>query len=594
MQRDQQNTPESDYQAFNYSSELNGSQALGHSAEYFPEPRFENDPDLRSHELPHQFNHFFPWEMNQDGSKMETLNHIGRHELHDFIGRSINNDQNVVEYFGQYPRVNTKPILNTFQISESPLTPGKYYFIDAPEFGSHGSGQLAALTLPPGRKPSENVVSYLTHPETGTLTQNPGPNHSGLYRDPLRLSTGTLVAAHAGTTAPVVNTGSRAQPGSLYAFRLRALNEGGQYATPAAFLTSGITKTVSYFDPDVLVQYQNVTMWELQPRERRVRTVPPMTSQTLPAVERGVFADAGVEVDFVRNYLRENKLAIIVGRDMTTRDALDRQQPYNLRVSGGGAQSQAVPGKMYDVTSLQFFEAALLRGYTVNNQSIAGRRVLPVPFSGSEALNIQSQDIPGSVAIAEDGSFAAFVPAERALTWQLVGPDQTPVVRERYWVTFQPGEIRVCSSCHGLSDKDQLGRGHPTNAPQALSQLLAQFDFSKPPTIEPPSDDTQPKFSIRIRKLSSRRFKRQRVRIEALSDGYESATLELAGSLGNGCNKKRFLKLKNGVGVAVVRSQPRMASVFVYHGKKLIDQRTRRQVNRRSARSCRMSIRSKN
>ena len=38
---------------------------------------------------------------------------------------------------------------------------------------------------------------------------------------------------------------------------------------------------------------------------------------------------------------------------------------------------------------------------------------------------------------------AAFVPARRAMTWQLTDPAGAPVVRERYWLTFQPGEIRT-------------------------------------------------------------------------------------------------------------------------------------------------------
>lgn len=43
---------------------------------------------------------------------------------------------------------------------------------------------------------------------------------------------------------------------------------------------------------------------------------------------------------------------------------------------------------------------------------------------------------------------------ECALSWQLTDPQGTPVARERYWVTFQPGEVRVCTSCHGINDKD--------------------------------------------------------------------------------------------------------------------------------------------
>jgi hypothetical protein len=48
-------------------------------------------------------------------------------------------------------------------------------------------------------------------------------------------------------------------------------------------------------------------------------------------------------------------------------------------------------------------------------------------------------------------------------------------VRERYWLTFQPGEVRVCTSCHGLSDKDQAGHGAPANPPQALQALLEHW-----------------------------------------------------------------------------------------------------------------------
>ena len=82
---------------------------------------------------------------------------------------------------------------------------------------------------------------------------------------------------------------------------------------------------------------------------------------------------------------------------------------------------------------------------------------------------------PGSVAVAADGSVAAFVPARRAVSWQLTDAAGTPVVRERYWITMQPGEVRVCGSCHGVNTKDQAQRAAPTNAPQAFRQLLAYW-----------------------------------------------------------------------------------------------------------------------
>jgi mono/diheme cytochrome c family protein len=81
----------------------------------------------------------------------------------------------------------------------------------------------------------------------------------------------------------------------------------------------------------------------------------------------------------------------------------------------------------------------------------------------------------GSVRDAADGSLAAIVPARRAMSWHLSDAAKTPVVRERYWVTFQPGEIRVCASCHGLNTVDQLGRGAPVNPPEALREMLRHY-----------------------------------------------------------------------------------------------------------------------
>jgi mono/diheme cytochrome c family protein len=82
----------------------------------------------------------------------------------------------------------------------------------------------------------------------------------------------------------------------------------------------------------------------------------------------------------------------------------------------------------------------------------------------------------GSVKIAADGSTAAFVPARRALTWQTTDVAGNPVVRERVWITFQPGEVRVCASCHGVNGADQAGRTPPQNKPEALRTLLRYWN----------------------------------------------------------------------------------------------------------------------
>jgi hypothetical protein len=68
------------------------------------------------------------------------------------------------------------------------------------------------------------------------------------------------------------------------------------------------------------------------------------------------------------------------------------------------------------------------------------------------------------------------------MSWQLTDAAGTPVVRERYWLTFQPGEVRVCSACHAVNSHDQLGAQAPTNSPEALRALLRTWKASQTTT----------------------------------------------------------------------------------------------------------------
>ena len=74
--------------------------------------------------------------------------------------------------------------------------------------------------------------------------------------------------------------------------------------------------------------------------------------------------------------------------------------------------------------------------------------------------------------IGPDGSTAVLVPARRAMSWQLADTNGVGVVRERYWLSFAPGEIRSCTSCHGINVEDQADVPAPTNTPLALIALL--------------------------------------------------------------------------------------------------------------------------
>lgn len=475
------------YGTFNWSSERADAVPLATRAEVFPEPRAVRDDLLTPLQRGHSFNHFFPWMVNQDGTELETLNHIGRHELHSYFDRALNDDA-LDEFISVTSgRANPNPILNLLHLRERPDEPGTYVGIDAPEFYTHSGGQIVSLHAPPGANPDDAVVDYLTHRATAGFDETPDPCHSGFYRNPLPLSDGALIAAHAGErsagqpeTRAAANHGTRANPVARYRFRLREVVAAGGdcagYRKYGATLTPGIVKSLWYWDPDVQVNYPNVTMWELSPVEVRARPVPPAPGGAVPAPEADVFAGAAVDVGDFRDYLAGRNLALIVSRDVTTRDAADRQQPFNLAVPGGASTSGGA-GAVYPVEYLQLFQADLLRGLGGPASPRPGRRVLGQPMrdGGHHPPPSDGAAPAGAVEVALDGSVAALVPAHRALSWQLTDDAGTPSVRERYWLTFQPGEIRVCADCHGVNTADQAGDPPAANAPQALAALLEHW-----------------------------------------------------------------------------------------------------------------------
>lgn len=489
LQRDQQADGDvqegATYGTFDYADESENAARLDQRVEVFPEPRSSRGDLLAGTNLEGlNINHFFPWEINEDGTAEETLNHIGRHELHGYFNRSINDDAAVVEFSGEGSgRMNQNEVSNFFQLREDPTHPGRYFGIDAPEFQTHAAGQVISLIAEPTRPADQIQATFITARSTRDVPEGaPAPDHSGHYRDPLPLSDGTLLAVHTSEPRADGNDGTRAQPTSRYAFRIKTLSlQNGTYVAGAP-LTSGIQGSVSWFDPDVLVTWSG-TLWELTPVEVRARTRPVPRASLLEEPEAKIFREEGVDPERFRRDLTARNLAVIVSRDVTVRDAADKQQPYNLRVAtpaNSAAPKTNASGKIYDVAFLQFFQGDQLRGIGGTASPRAGRRVLARTMHDPAVKNPAST-LSGSVKIAADGSAAAFVPAQRALSWQTTDPHGTPVVRERYWLTFQPGEVRVCGSCHGVNTRDQLGRTAPQNAPEALRALLKFWKSEQEP-----------------------------------------------------------------------------------------------------------------
>lgn len=480
LQRDQEadaDFAKPTYGTFDYSDETANALALNQRIEIFPEPRSSRtDLLVGTPWTGHTINEFFPWQVREDGTQLETLNHVGRQDFGIYVDPVRTDDPNL-HYASldtlPFVHANKKNLVNFLQMSEDPLHAGYYYGTRAPEFGTHGAGQIVSVKGGLSVSPEDMVVTYYTDPATASATATPTSNHSGFYRDPIVLSNGIVVAAHASTTQQDANMGTSATPISRYDFRLVPLQMSGSFAVASTPLTTGISKTVSYYDPDTLVSYSG-NLWELQPVEVRARPIPQAAASALPAPEQQMFGEAGVDVATLQNYLKQNNLALIISRNVTQRDRADQQQPFNLRIPGG-VQSIATnnTGKIYDISFLQLFQGDMLRGLGYPNPR-PGRRVLARLMHEPLAKNppVAANNPASSVMLGTDGSMAAFVPAVRPMAWQLTDAAGNPVVRERVWLTFQAGEIRVCSSCHGLSKLSQTGATEPTNPPQALKSLL--------------------------------------------------------------------------------------------------------------------------
>jgi hypothetical protein len=483
QQADQERAGGYAYGTYDWSDESAQAVPLATATEVFPHPRsgwidYVNANPGYAGDLagwqPHlngiAFNLFQPWAMNQDGTDEETLNHVGRHEVAGYVDRAFNDDPNLVEFLSlnAFTANQVRYVQGFFQIREDPTTPGAFLGVDAPEFGHHASGRVLRMQAAQGVNADQVTITSLTQPDVG-----------GRYRNPLVTSDGTFVCVHSPEMGQDENDGTTAQPTSRYAFRLRQMVPEGAVWKAGPALTPGIQAQVSWWSPDVATSWSG-TLWELDPVEVVARPVPPSTSAPpLPAPEASMLGAAGVTLASLEAFLEANDLALIVARDVTTRDRIDKQQPFNLKVEGTTHQTLGAGGKVYDVGYLQIVQGDLLRGLGKEVVPLpAGRRVLarflhdpnvdhPAPSDGTAP--------PGSVEVEDDGSIAALVPARRAVSWQLVDEAGEPVVQERYWVTFQPGEVRVCTSCHGVNQQDQAGNAAPTHAPKALQKLLAHL-----------------------------------------------------------------------------------------------------------------------
>lgn len=452
--------------------------------ELFPEARSIKDPTKDPNESINNFNQFFIWQVNEDGSSEETLNHAGRHEFGgSYMPPVFLDDPNLSELLpanglNKKMRDTIAGNAGIFQLKEDLDNPGTYLGTYALEFGREAAGRIVEFNLPPGKNPENVIMTDYTNPTLDYFPERTSerlPSMTGHYRNPLRLIDRSILVSH--TDEYRLNQDDSTDPNTTkprFIFRLKKMIpnplDSDMIAGPP--LTTGIVKHVRWWtDSETPKEYLG-QLNETDAVELRARPRPSSPFMKTDPIEKSVLEEEGVEEKELQTWLIERNLALIVSRNVTMRDRADVGQPFNLRIPGG-VKNTPREGKIYDISKLQIFQGELTRSYERQN----GRRVYSRPVrNNSHHPEIEKfYESSGKVELAPDGSMAAFVPAGRALSWQLVSPVGKPVVRERVWVSFAPGEIRTCASCHGINSQTHNNLPEPTNKPIALRNLLRNW-----------------------------------------------------------------------------------------------------------------------
>jgi hypothetical protein len=445
----------------------------GNWQEIFPEPLPGADTNFGL-----SFDLFLPWTINQDGNDLNTLNHLGRHELTPAFPRSgpepelINFETNVPTL----PPDGTLPALTRatafLHLSEHPAQPGRYLGVDVLAT-SVSAGRAVSVFAPPTMNPDQVTVRLISQ--------------EGLARDTSWMQNGRLLGSwvpgpplshsHYGD---VVNQPVPPDFIPSACFTIRAADGFTRLERGSTLVVPAVRETTQIVSGEDVTRTAN--LWQLQPVEVIARTIPPALTVPLETPEASIFIRAGVSPSGFRTWLHDENKALLSCRNVTTRDQADRQQLVNLAVQEG-ATSTAPGEPVHTVERVQFFQGEYLRAYAATEGSApkAGRRITARTMR-AEAFtgNPPSAAPAGSTPVAHDGSMAAIVPAGRAVSWELANDDGDAVVRERYWLSFNAGELRACTSCHGVNTRDQLGRPPSTNPPEALNTLLTYWKSAHP------------------------------------------------------------------------------------------------------------------
>ena len=123
---------------------------------------------------------------------------------------------------------------------------------------------------------------------------------------------------------------------------------------------------------------------------------------SLAAPEALIFSQEQVDPVEFRAWLTARKLALIVVRNNTRRDSVDRQQPFNLRVPGGVQTLSPTPAgaRLYDIDKLEVLQADQVRGKGGVANPAPGRRVLARRLHDHAFPELEASGFAGSFPLS--------------------------------------------------------------------------------------------------------------------------------------------------------------------------------------------------
>lgn len=368
--------------AFDWDSESVNATILNQTSEFFPEPRGgELDQFMTPYGLMSEYNMklFFTWQVDAfTFNNAETINHIGRHELSRYLWANFQNDSALTP-LSHLPEMSA----HMLRTKQNPTNLNEYYFIDAPHFGSQGSGRIFKMLAEPGRNadnmPLQQVSDYsgqFVIPDAQNNCDHPQNGYKGKFRHVVPLNNGQIIVSHSQsgvyfsggqctdytTNQATANDSPNLVPN--FNFQIKTLISDGQFMKAGDPVTPIISKEINHWGNGDGVLNSNLqhvpisfsgAMWQLYPIEVKPMSPPTAQADALELPETQVFQTAMVDVIEFKNFLQNSNLALIVSRNVTTRDENDKQQPYNLSVPGGVSSVVNQNDTVYQVPFFRYF-----------------------------------------------------------------------------------------------------------------------------------------------------------------------------------------------------------------------------------------------